>query len=81
MHTKIYIKRGTIGNAAPFRKIIKGFVTFTGKCHTENLQHSNLLQSQGSSIKKQSSHTPHFQKVLLECLTTVTKCVHPLGLS
>lgn len=54
MCTTIYITRGTTDNAAPLEKIIKKFVAFTDKCHTENLQHSNLLQSTTGEFHKET---------------------------
>lgn len=53
MYKNLHDKRNN-RQRSTFRKIIKRFVAFTGKCHTENLQHSNLLQSMTGEFHKET---------------------------
>lgn len=53
MYKNLHDKRNN-RQRSTFRKIIKRFFAFTGKCHTENLQHSNLLQSMTGEFHKET---------------------------
>ena len=53
MYKHLQAKRNN-RQCSTFRKIIKRFVAFTGKCHIENLQHSNLLQSMTGEFHKET---------------------------
>lgn len=55
------------------RKIIKSFIAFTGKCHTENLQHSNLLQSVTGEFHKE---TKLLHSRILEGIIGMLNCNH-----